>query len=372
MFVRRSAPDPGARRPAVPAVALGFFSIAFAAAASDEAGRRLNLASAIALAESRGFDALIADAAVAGAAGDAEAARRGPNPAFSGAFLRSTSVPVPGGETTATGYALSTSDQGALEGLASGKHALRVHAAASALEAARSNRDEALRILRQETAQAFFDALLAEASEGVRRDVAQSYAQTLELADMRLRYGAASRADRARIETAKLEADQGATAAAGEVARARAALGFWLGGENLDGVELEGGLEPGVPGWLAAADLAVLRPEIAGRPDVRAARADLERAEAALDLARRQRLPDVSLVAGFGREGPDVAPVTPPTLSLGASFELPVFSQRQGEIARAESERTAARFALARAEARAEADLRAAWASLGAARELVE
>lgn len=372
MFVRRSAPDPSARRLAVHAVALGLFSIAFSAAASDEAGRRLNLASALAVAEAKGFDALLAEAAVAGAAGDAETTRRLRNPAFSGTYLRSTSVPVPGGETTSSGYALAAGDQGALEGVASGKHALRVRGAVSALAAARFNREEALRILRRETALAFFGALLAEASERVRREVAQSYAQTFELADLRLRYGAASRADRARIETAKLEADQGATAAAGEVARARAALGFWLGGEDLDGVVLEGGLEAGVPAWLASADLAALRAEAAGRPDVRAASADLERAEAALDLARRQRLPDMAFAASYGRQGPDVAPVTPPTLSFGASFELPVFSQRQGEIARAESDRRAAHIALARAEARAEADLRSAWASLRAAREQVE
>jgi cobalt-zinc-cadmium efflux system outer membrane protein len=372
VFVRGSAPDPGARRSAIPAVALGFFSIAFTAVASDEAGRRLNLASALALAQAKGFDALLAQAAVEGAAGDADTAGRLPNPAFSGSYLHATSVPVPGGETSASGYALSAGDQGALEGFASGKRSLRVRAAASALAAARSNREDALRILRRETARAFYDALLAQASERVSRDVAKSYARTLDLVDMRLRYGAASKVDRARVETAALEADQGATAAAADAARARAALGLWLGGEDLDTVSLEGSLEGAVPGWLAAADPAALRAEAIGaRPDVRAARADLERAEAALDLARRQRLPDVALAVGYTRQGPEIAPVTPPTLSLGASLELPVFSQRQGEIARAESDRVSARIALERAEARASAEARSAWASLAAAREQV-
>ncbi|HYX21065.1 MAG TPA: TolC family protein, partial [Thermoanaerobaculia bacterium] len=90
-----------------------------------------------------------------------------------------------------------------------------------------------------------------------------------------------------------------------------------------------------------------------------------------LDLARRERLPDVALSGGYARQGPDVAPVTPPTLSLGAAFELPVFSQRQGEIARAESERESAAIALSRTEARATADVDAAWAALAAARERV-
>ena len=373
MFVRGSAPEPGAMRLAIPAVALGFFSIAIAAAASDEAGRRLTLASALALAETRGFDALLAQAAVDGAAGDADAAGRLPNPAFSGSYLHSTSVPVPGGDTSSSGYALSLGDQGAIEGFASGKRGLRVRAAESALAAARSNREDALRVLRRETARAYYDTLLALASERVSRDVAKSYAQTLDLVDMRLRYGAASQVDRARIETAALEADQAATAAAGDAARSRAALGVWLGGEDLDGVALDGGLEGPVPAWLAAADPAALRAEAIGsRPDVRAARADLERAEAALALAKRLRLPDVALAAGYTRQGPEIAPVQPPTLSLGGSLEVPVFSQRQGEIARAESDRVSARIALDRAEARAAAEARSALASFSAAREQVD
>ncbi len=370
MLTSRSVPDPGARRKAVPAVALGFFSIAFSAAGIAEPDLGLTLSGALATAEQKGFDALLAEAAVQGAAGDAMAARRLPNPQLTGAYLRSTSVPVPGGETSAAGYAVSAGDQGAIEGAVSGKRSLRVGAAAAALASARSNRDDALRILRFQTARAFFDVLLAESSAEVRRGMRASFAQTLDLVGVRMQYGAASEVDRARVETAKLEADQAVTAAAGQVAQARAALGVWLGGETLEGVALEGRLESPIPGGLSASSLESLRTEaVANRPDVCAARADLDRAEAELDLARRLRIPDVALSAGYARQGPDVAPITPPTLSLGASLELPVFSQRQGEIARAESDRTAARIALDRAAARAQADVQSAWAGLNAALE---
>src|SRR5262249_14266658 len=63
---------------------------------------------------------------------------------------------------------------------------------------------------------------------------------------------------------------------------------------------------------------------------------------------------------------------TPPTISAGASFELPLFHQRQTEIAKAESERVSARIALDRATARARAEVSSAWAAYQAARELVE
>jgi outer membrane protein, heavy metal efflux system len=368
---RRQAPDPGARRIAVSTVALGFFSLVLCAGeAAPGSQRRLTLTAALALAESKGFDALAAEAAVAGAAGDADAAGRLPNPAFSGSYLHSTSVPVPGGETNSAGFALTAGDQGAVEGLASGKRALRRRQALDALEAARANRDQALRVVRRETVRAYADVLLAEAALGVRRDVAGSFVRTLDLVETRLEYGAASRADRARVATARLEADQGVTAAVADVARSRATLGVWLGGEDLEGVVLDGGLAPALPAWLEGAGLGAARAELASRPDVRQARAELERAKTTLDLARRARLPDVVLSAGYARQGPAVAPVTPPTLSVGAAFELPVFSQQQGEIARAESDRVSARVALARVEAQSEAEVRASWAAFTAARAL--
>jgi outer membrane protein TolC len=370
VLVYGSKTDPGARRFPVPAVALGFFSIALVARASDVPGR-LSLASALALAETNGFDALTAEAAVNAAAGDVEVARRWVNPSVSGAWLHSTSVPVPGGLTSASGYAVGGSDQGSIEGFASGKRGLKIDEAKAALASARSNREDALRILRRETARAFYDVLLAEATERVRREVAESYGRTLDLVDERYRLGAASRVDRVRVEAAMLEAQQDVSAAAADVTKARSELGVWLGGRNLEGVSLEGTLEWEPPAEWLEADPASLRAASAGRPDVRAAKADLERAETALDLVRRERLPDVALSAGYTREGPDAAPVQPPTLSLGAALELPVFSQKQGEIARSESERSSARIALSRVEARAAADVDAARASLAAAEDRV-
>lgn len=363
-------PFPSARRHAVPTVALGVLTLA-ALARAAEAPRRLTLADALARAEQGGFDALAAEATVRAAEADREKARRFPNPAFTGAWLHSTSVPVPGGTTSSDGYSVAASDQGAVEGLASGKRSLRIGGAESALESARFGREDTLRAVRRDTAHGYYDVLLAEAVARVEADVAGSYERTLELVDERLRFGAASRVEHARVEVAALEAAQALTEAGADVARARSVLRVLLGGDSLDGVVLDGTLEGRPPDWIERSDLASLREAVAARPDVRAARADLDRTQAALDLARRERLPDVALSAGYARQGPDVAPVTPPTLSLGAAFELPVFSQRQGEIARADSERAAAAITLARTEARATADVDAAWAALAAARERV-
>ena len=158
---------PSARRFALPAVALGLLSVV-ALAAAEEPPRRLALADALARAEQRGFDALAAEAVVRSAEADRETAGRFPNPAITGAWLRSTSVPVPGGTTSSSGYTVAGSDQGAVEGLAAGKRALRIGRADAAVSSARFGRDDALRVLRRETSRAYYDVLLAEASERVR------------------------------------------------------------------------------------------------------------------------------------------------------------------------------------------------------------
>jgi len=334
---------------------------------------RLSLPEALALAERQGYDALLAQASVASAEADLSAVRRLPNPLFSGAWVRSTGVPVSGGETTANGYSLSLADQGAAEAVLSGKRGLRVREATEAVSAARSNREDALRLLRLAVAQAFYDALAAEASLRVSRKVAESFARACDLVETRFRYGAVSEADVDRIETARLEAEQAATAAQAQVSQAKAAFALLLGLDPAVPPELEGSLERESPAWLSAgAPERFVAEALSARPDVAAARAALSRADAALALAKRQRLPDVSLSAAYAREGPEEAPITPPTLTLGATFELPVANQKQGEIARAVSDRVSAKIALDRAEARARTEVLTAWAAYLAARTRVE
>jgi len=335
-------------------------------------GAALSLADAIALAERQGYDALAAEQLVRSAEADLGAAKRIANPAFSGSYLYSTDVSIgPGETTTASGYALGLSDQGAVDGLVTGKRHLRVRQAEASLGSARHTSEDALRQLRVQVAQAFYSLLAAESAEQVAREVAGSFGRALELVQTRFRYGAVAEGDVARIETAKLEADQTVTSSAAQVGQARESLALLLA-VDADTLEVTGSLEGQPPAWLAGARRDQLLADAASlRPDVLAARASLESAEAGLSLARRQRLPDVSLSAGYTREGPEVAPVTPPTISAGASFELPVFHQRQAEIAKAESERVSARIALDRTMARARAEVSSAWAAYQAARELV-
>ncbi|HKA36804.1 MAG TPA: TolC family protein, partial [Thermoanaerobaculia bacterium] len=355
------------------AVFAAFLGVAVAAVVQGQeaAPLRLTLTDALTLAEQRGYDFLLADAAARGAEGDLDAARRLTNPVFSGAYLHSTGVPLGDTTTSASGYSLSLSDQGAIEGVASGKRSLRVRAAEAALAQARAGRDDALRVLRLQVTQAFYAVLAAEASERVDRDVAGTFGQTFDLVELRYRHGAVSEVDLARVETAKLEADQAVSGASGQVTQARAALAFLLGGIPSE-LELVGTLEGPIETWPSADPRKLIAEGLARRDDVRAAHAALDRADAALSLARRQRFPDLAVSGGYAREGPEEAPVTPPTVTLAATFELPVFHQRRGEIARAESDRSAAKIALDRIVSQATEEVLSGRAAFLAAREQVQ
>lgn len=331
----------------------------------------LSLEQALSLAGTRGFDALLAETALRGARADVVAARRGANPLASGTIVRSTGVPSAGGETAASGFSVSLADQGLLEGLVSGKRRLRIAQAEAGAAAAASGREDAIRLLRLAVATAYRQAIEAQAVEKLDRDVAQSYARTLDLVRTRYRFGSVSEVDVDRVETAKLESEQVAADAAAQREQALATLAFLLGSRRgAAGLEISGNLAATPPAWLDGATPAGITAEaLARRPDVALARASLDRAREILALARRERLPDIALSAAYSREGPDAAPITPPTVSVGAALELPVFNQRQGEIARAASDVESARVLFDRVSAAAATDVVAAWAAYTAARE---
>ena len=91
------------------------------------------------------------------------------------------------------------------------------------------------------------------------------------------------------------------------------------------------GIAPGDAG-------ALLETAAQARPDLRALERQEARARAALDLARRQRIPEVTLSAQYAQEGTGGSAVTPPTVTVGASLPVPIFYRQQGEVQRAEAD----------------------------------
>jgi len=346
------------------------------APAATSIPRHLTLDDAVQIFRERGFDLLLADAATAGAKGDLRVAQAFPNPVLSATGGHAFNYhPQNCVGCSPTQLVTSVSDQGLLMDLLVGKRRLKIDVAQQALAAATLSRADAERTLIGLVKQQYTQAVLARLLLDVAHETAKNQAATSSLVDTRLRSGDASEADAARAETAKLEADQAVDAAVQQVEAARAQLAFLLAvREALPPFEVDDRLPPAhTPppvGDSTQDSLTALARD--HRPDLAAAEAQVHSAESGLALARRQRVPDVSVVGGYQQQGHATDAIQPPTASFGVSLPLPILYRNQGEIAKAEATLTAQHVQRDKVDAQVATDVRTAWAAFTSARTRVD
>ncbi len=264
-------------------------------------------------------------------------------------------------------------DPQAISDLIFGKRGLRIEVARAAFEAAQRSRDDALRTLSLQVRQAVLDAGLQQRQRDFARELRESSDHTRALNEKRMQAGAISEAELARAEVAALEAEQAVDLSEQTLRAAHLQVGFLLGErELLPEFEVDPALlDRPLPAPAESVD-ALAKQALAARPDLQAAQLLEERAEAALSLARRQRVPDLSLSAQYTQQGTGNNAIQPGTISVGAQFALPIFDQQQGPIARAEADLRTQRVALEKARAQASLDVQAAHSAVDANRKLVE
>jgi len=331
----------------------------------------LTLPDALRLFRERSLDLLLADAQVAAARGDQAAAGAVPNPALSGSIGRSFDC----SGCSALALGLGLSDQAALSEVLSGKRGLRVDAARAALEAAHLSRDDAERTLRLALQQAMVDAALQRAQVDLARELLEFARQTEQLDQTRFRAGAISEAELARAQVAAQEAEQVVDVAEQADRAARAQVAFLLAvREPLPDFRVDPELlEQAARLTLAPGDAGVLLDAATqARPDLRALERQEARARAALDLARRQRIPEVTLSAQYAQEGTGGSAVTPPTITFGASLPVPLFYQQQGEVQRAEADLRTQTVQRDKAAAQLASEVITAYGAFAASRKLVD
>ena len=335
----------------------------------------LTMDDALRIFRERGFDLLIAEAQIAAAEGDATAARAFANPQLSASAGRSFDYDpraCPG--CSATAWSIGLTDPSALSDLISGKRGLRIEVARAALAAAKRSRDDALRTLSLQVRQAVLDGALQQSQLALARELAESTERTRALDERRLRSGAVSEAELARAEVAALQAQQVVDLTEQALIAARLQIAFLLGVR--DPAPEEFTIDPAffdraLPEAGPALDL-LAREALESRPDLLAASAQAARAEAALALARRQRVPDVALSAQYAQEGSGQNALQPPTLVFGAQLPLPIFYRQAGEIARAEADLRAQRIQQEKLRAQALIEVQQASAAVEANRRLVQ
>jgi cobalt-zinc-cadmium efflux system outer membrane protein len=236
-------------------------------------------------------------------------------------------------------WSVGLSDQGSLADLLIGKRRLRKEAAERALSATKDSRYDAERQLVSLVKQRYLAVSLAKESLGFAAENLASAVKTQDLVKIRYQTGLISEADVTRAEVATLEASQAAdqAEAALEQANVSLMLVFGLSGEPTFeiGTEYQQAVIP--PPLANPTRESLLGLALERRPDLRAAKKQVESAESSAALARRQRWPDVSFSAQYSQEGTSTNSIQPPTASFGMSFTLPVFYQEQGEVAKAEA-----------------------------------
>jgi cobalt-zinc-cadmium efflux system outer membrane protein len=171
-------------------------------------------------------------------------------------------------------------------------------------------------------------------------ELAQAADHTLEIARARFEAKAApeSHVTRALLEVYELEVAQQALAQ--ERARSTAVLTALLGGVEVSADRLSGNLDPD------AMEAHLPREVEAGlgdHPALRAAQFDITAADAALGMAQKERIPDLTLAVGYGSFEPGLGNF----VEAGVALPLPLFNRNQGRVAE-----TRALAAQARHEAR--------------------
>jgi outer membrane protein, heavy metal efflux system len=340
----------------------------------------LSLDDALRIFRAHGLDLLIAEAQVTSAEGDVKIAGAVPNPnwALQGSYsftLGKTDSMNPPLQTP-WGVTATLGDSNAIEDSLSGKRGLRLRVARAALQAARLSRLDAQRTLEFGVKQVYIQAVQARDALDFALDVQKASDLTFEKVKLRYEKGAISEADEAKIETAKLEADQAVDTAGQALRVAKVSLAFLLGVRaQVPDYRVEQDLPKfAVPPRLATATRdSLLQEAFDNRPDLRMQKAQRERAEASRRLARRLRFPDLSLDLGYSQQaGVTSSAAQPPTVMFGVGGYFPLFYLQSGEIRKAEADVRIQAVQMSKQEAQVVEDVETAYANFAATRKLVE
>jgi cobalt-zinc-cadmium efflux system outer membrane protein len=342
-----------------------------------ELPKLLTLDESVRVLKARGLDLLIAGATVMSAEADLVNAGAVANPSASvgvGSLLNYDPTVAGCSGCSRLAVQWSVSDNAALLDFITGKRGLRVRAARAALAAARMGKTDAERTLVAQVKQQYAAVVLAKAILDFNRTVQDTMTKTLEL--NKLRYPRMiDEGGLARVEIQKLEADQAVSTSTMNLRQAQVGLAFLLGVRNTaPDFEVEKTLLTfRVPAALQSAnERSLFELALNNRPDLKAQGYQRLRAEEALALAKRTQIPDISLNVNYSQAGMGQNAASPAAILFGASMNLPVFYQQQGEVRRARADLDTQALQYAKNLAQVANDLANAWAAFKANKELVE
>lgn len=244
------------------------------------------------------------------------------------------------------------------------KRELRISTARKLEAASSEDLADVLRQQRLALRGSYYDLALAQDKVAISADTAELFQRTLQAAELRLKAGDIASSDVARIRVDALRAQNDARGVEADRRRAQLALAYLIGVEQrADSLKATDAWP--VPQAMAAMDVDQL---IERRPDVRAARARIEAAEAARELARSLRTRDVSVGVQYERFPDNFGNSAN---SYGVAFSIPLFTRYyfEGEIAQAQSAYNSTSDNLERTRAAARTEIGRALSDVTAAAE---
>ena len=246
-----------------------------------------------------------------------------------------------------------------------GKRELRTAAARYVATATRREEADVERQQRIELAKAYYDLALAQERLRIAGDNSALFEKTIDAAQRRVDTGDLSRADLARLTVDALRARNEAEQSRLDRERAQVAVGYIIGAEA-DARRIQAA-DPW-PRIAPAPDRSTLERYVDRRPDVQAAQARVQAADAQRSVAQALRTRDVTAGIQYDRTPADVT-----RNSVGVTFSVPLFTRYyyEGEIRRAEADYQTAQTGLERTRAAALAEITSAGTALASAAERV-
>ncbi len=299
---------------------------------------RLTLEEALAQMRTRSPDAIEAALKVRGAHGDLRTAGAYPNPTFS---VGVDNLPIGRTNPHGLGAGDTVVVQGGLseEVLLPGKRPARIAQATNALASAEASRTDVDRLASFEVRRRFVGLQLADERLRLARDNLARYRETVRVTAERARDGdiASTEYDRIALEQRGYEHEL----AQAQISRREAADALLaLVGSDADDVDPAGSLA--VPPAPSDVDRLV-NDALSARPDLKAAKASRDAAEAALRVARAEAWPNPTIGIGYTHSEFTISGDLPNSLGANVSVPLPVANRNEGAIERAEAEAEAAR-----------------------------
>jgi len=276
-----------------------------------------------------------------------------PNPTASFSAEQLASRPVEPQYTVAVEQTIETG----------GKRQRRIAAARAATRVVDFEVDDTRRQIATQVKKAFTDALLAQALLALANQNLQTIDEVERLQRLRAAKGDIAELELTRLQVQRFAFERDAADAAQALQAAKISLRTLVGPETVaEDVTLIGDL--------AYRDRvlereSLLRQALARRPDLRAAEATRQRAQAEVALARANASWDLTPQLQYQRIGSDN------TLGVGLSIPLRLFDRNQGEIARSRAEIQHTDALLEAAVIQIRADVATALSQIQAARQKV-